>query len=92
VDDDAEFVAAMLKPAVGPHRVLYYMEKKGSSRTFAGVTPPSEEWAAALKADGYRILRVTFTMPLGWDSANAVTTIMTHDQLEDVTNDPPDTA
>lgn len=80
----------MLNPGVGPHRVIYHIEKKGDSRTFATPTPPTKEWAASLKAEGYHILRVTFTMPRGWDSADAATTVMTHDHVEDVTDEPVD--
>jgi hypothetical protein len=40
----------------------------------------------SLKAEGYRILRVTFPLPRGWDSADAAITTTRHDQVEDVTD------
>ena len=49
---------------------VWYMAKPGEDRRFASPTEPSPERAAALRKEGYRILRVSFTLPVGFDSAD----------------------
>ncbi len=49
---------------------VWFIAKPGDERKFATPTPPSPEWAKALKKAGYKILRVTFSLPGGFDSAD----------------------
>lgn len=39
---------------------VWYMVKPGEDRRFCSANPPSKEWAAGLRRDGYKILRVDF--------------------------------
>lgn len=85
-DYDAEYERAMMIPATGPMEVVYFISKPGEARKFATSTPPAPHWALSLKAEGYRILRITFPLPRGWDSADAAITTTRHEQVEDVTD------
>lgn len=41
---------------------VWYMIKPGEDRRFASPNPPSPEWAAGLRRDGYKIVRVDFVI------------------------------
>lgn len=77
----------MTTPSTGPLRSVYYISKPGEQRDFATPIPPTPEWAKSLKAEGYRILRVTFPLPRGWDSADAAVTTTRNEQVEDITDE-----
>ncbi len=85
-DYDEEYERAMMAPSTGPMEVVYFISKPGEQRKFATPMPPSPTWALSLKAEGYRILRVTFPLPRGWDSADAAITTTRHEQVEDITD------
>lgn len=42
---------------------VWYIIKAGDERRYATPTPPSEEWAEALKKQGFKIVRVDFELP-----------------------------
>jgi hypothetical protein len=49
---------------------IWFIAKPGEERRFACPTEPGPEWAARLKEQGYKIFRVEFELPEGWDSAD----------------------
>jgi hypothetical protein len=85
VDDD-ELWRIMLTPSCGPTENMWFISKPGEARKFATAVSPSPIWAAGLVSEGYRIFRVTFTLPRGWDSAESATTVLRTDHVEDVTD------
>lgn len=42
---------------------IWYIAKPGEERRFCVPTPPSPEWAAAVRKQGYYIFRVTIQLP-----------------------------
>ena len=49
---------------------VWFISKPGDERRFSTTTAPSPEWAASLKSQGFKILRVEFFLPEGWDSSD----------------------
>jgi hypothetical protein len=84
--DDEELWKIMLIPSAGPTENVWFISKPGEARKFTTPTSPSPTWAASLKEQGYRIFRITFTLPREWDSADSATTILRTDHVEDVTD------
>jgi len=58
---------------------VWYMAKPGEDRRFASPREPSPQRAAALRKEGYRILRVSFVMPVGFDSADGEIAATSHE-------------
>ncbi len=50
---------------------VWFIAKPGEERKFATPREPSQEWTKSLKEQGYRIFRVDFNLPEGWDSSDA---------------------
>lgn len=59
---------------------VWYVVKRGDERKFATTTTPSPEWAAELKRQGYKILRLEFMLPEGWDSSDLALRVMSVDE------------
>lgn len=45
------------------NKTLWYMYKPGDTRDYAMTTPPSTEWAAAMKVQGFKLFECLVNIP-----------------------------